>query len=69
MAHPSVSFAIAPYDYAAAERLQAELGVSQVLAQVLVRRGHADPAAARAFLAGRTAIRSPPSAGSPTQRR
>ena len=40
-----------PYDYAAAERLAAELGVSHVLAQVLVRRGLGDPAAARAFLA------------------
>ena len=44
-------FAVAPYDYAAAERLSAELGVSHVLAQVLVRRGLGDLAAARAFLA------------------
>src|SRR5215216_3173529 len=42
-------FAVTPYDYAAAERLAAALGVSHVLAQVLVRRGLAD--AARAFLA------------------
>jgi single-stranded-DNA-specific exonuclease len=34
------------------ERLQRELGVSAPLAQVLVRRGYAEPASARAFLAG-----------------
>jgi single-stranded-DNA-specific exonuclease len=34
------------------ERLQAELGVSGALAQVLVRRGFAEPEQARAFLAG-----------------
>jgi single-stranded-DNA-specific exonuclease len=44
-------FTVAPYDYAAAERLAAELGVSHVLAQVLVRRGLESAAAARAFLA------------------
>jgi single-stranded-DNA-specific exonuclease len=43
-------FEIAPYDFAAAERLGADLGVSHVVAQVLVRRGLADPAAARGFL-------------------
>ena len=44
-------FAVTPYDYAAAERLSADLGVSHVLAQVLVRRGLGDGPAARAFLA------------------
>jgi len=34
------------------ERLQRELGVSQALAQVLVRRGLGEPARARAFLGG-----------------
>jgi single-stranded-DNA-specific exonuclease len=34
------------------ERLRRELGVSGALAQVLVRRGMADPASAHAFLAG-----------------
>jgi single-stranded-DNA-specific exonuclease len=34
------------------QRLQHELGVSDPLAQVLVRRGYADPQRARAFLAG-----------------
>jgi single-stranded-DNA-specific exonuclease len=42
---------VAPYDYAAAERLGAALGISHVTAQVLVRRGFADVASARAFLA------------------
>ena len=46
-----VRLEVAPYDYAAAERLGAALGVSHVTAQVLVRRGFGDPAAARAFLA------------------
>jgi single-stranded-DNA-specific exonuclease len=32
--------------------LVSELGVSEITASVLVRRGHGDPAAARAFLAG-----------------
>jgi single-stranded-DNA-specific exonuclease len=47
---PDARFEIAPYDYAAAERLSRELGVSPVLAQVLVRRGLGDAAAARGFL-------------------
>src|SRR3954454_21901812 len=42
-------FDITPYDFAAAERVGADLGVSHVLAQVLVRRGLADPAAASRF--------------------
>src|SRR5919202_2315169 len=42
---------IAPYDFPAACRLERELGISHVLAQVLMRRGHAEPSAARAFLA------------------
>ena len=46
-----VRLEVAPYDYAAAERLVATLGVSHVVAQVLVRRGFADPDAAHAFLA------------------
>jgi len=44
-------FTLAPYDYAAAERLAAALGVSHVVAQVLVRRGLGEVDAARAFLA------------------
>jgi single-stranded-DNA-specific exonuclease len=41
---------ISPAPYADIQRLAAELGVSDVLAQVLVRRGFGDPAAARSFL-------------------
>jgi single-stranded-DNA-specific exonuclease len=44
-------FTVTPYDYGAAERLAAALGVSHVLAQVLVRRGLGAEAEARAFLA------------------
>jgi single-stranded-DNA-specific exonuclease len=46
-------FTVAPYDYAVAERLAGELGVSHVMAQVLVRRGLGVADAARAFLAAR----------------
>jgi single-stranded-DNA-specific exonuclease len=48
---PETRFHIPSYDYAAAERLSGALGVSHVLAQVLVRRGLGDPGEARAFLA------------------
>jgi single-stranded-DNA-specific exonuclease len=44
-------FTVPPYDFAAAERLAAELGVSHVLAQILVRRGLEGAEAARAFMA------------------
>ncbi len=50
MTPSDVRLAIAPYDFAAAERLEAALGVSHVTAQVLVRRGFGDPAGAREFL-------------------
>ncbi len=40
-----------PYDLAAALELERELGVSHVMAQVLVRRGNQDVPSARAFLA------------------
>ncbi len=42
---------IDPCDIAAVFALERELGVSHVLAQVLVRRGFGDPAAARAWMA------------------
>ena len=48
---PAPRLDIAPCDVDATLRLQRELGVSGVLAQVLVRRGFADPSAARAWLA------------------
>ncbi len=40
-----------PYDFGQARRLAEELGISHVLAQVLVRRQLAEPSLARAFLA------------------
>src|SRR4051794_33785314 len=43
---------LAPCPTEAVARLEAELGVSHVVAQVLVRRGFAEPAAARAWLEG-----------------
>jgi single-stranded-DNA-specific exonuclease len=48
---PAPRLQIDPCDVAATLRLQRELGVSAVLAQVLVRRGLADSAVARAWLA------------------
>jgi single-stranded-DNA-specific exonuclease len=42
---------IPPYDLGAALRLEAELGVSHTVAQILARRGLAEPAEARVFLA------------------
>jgi single-stranded-DNA-specific exonuclease len=49
----SVRLEIPPFDVGAAVALEAELGVSFALAQVLVRRGLGDPGAARAWLAAR----------------
>ncbi|MCW2990445.1 MAG: single-stranded-DNA-specific exonuclease RecJ [Solirubrobacterales bacterium] len=43
---------ILPAPFAAVAALERELGCSQAVAQVLVRRGFADPQAARAWLAG-----------------
>ncbi|MEO8688377.1 MAG: single-stranded-DNA-specific exonuclease RecJ [Solirubrobacteraceae bacterium] len=55
MRRQDARFEIAPYDFAAAEHLGRELGISHVLAQVLVRRGLGDPAAAERFLAAEDA--------------
>ena len=44
------SWRISPVSFAAARALAVELGVSDTLAQVLVRRGFTDPDEARAFL-------------------
>jgi single-stranded-DNA-specific exonuclease len=49
--HPDARLTVEPYDFAAARALAAGLGVSDVLAQVLVRRGLGDAEAARRFLA------------------
>jgi single-stranded-DNA-specific exonuclease len=46
----SGSWRIAPAPFATVRRLAAELGVSEVLSQILVRRGFADADAARALL-------------------
>jgi len=43
-----------PYDRAAAVRLQENLGLGAAASAILVRRGHADPVAAREFLAAGT---------------
>ncbi|MEX2194359.1 MAG: single-stranded-DNA-specific exonuclease RecJ [Thermoleophilaceae bacterium] len=51
MALDRVRWDCSPYPYSAAARLEAELGLSPVVAAVLARRGHTDPASARAFLA------------------
>ena len=48
---PAPRLEIASCDVDATRRLEHELGVSGVLAQVLVRRGFTDPAAAQAWLA------------------
>jgi single-stranded-DNA-specific exonuclease len=47
---PPARIELPPYDIGAALTLERELGVSHVIAQVLVRRGHDDPASARAFI-------------------
>jgi single-stranded-DNA-specific exonuclease len=44
------SWTIAPFDAEAAETLTRELGLSEVTASVLVRRGYQDPVEARRFL-------------------
>ena len=51
MPSPSVTFDVAPCDFDAVHLLASELGVSRTLAQVLARRGLADPVDARRFLA------------------
>ena len=59
-AKPALRLNIAPLALEPVELLERELGVSRVLAQVLARRGLADPQAARAFLDAEE--RHPPSA-------
>ncbi len=50
MAEIAHTYEAAPYDYAEARALVAELGLSEPAAITLVRRGHRTPEAARAFL-------------------
>jgi single-stranded-DNA-specific exonuclease len=59
-APPARRIELKPCDPVAVETVREALGCSRALAQVLVRRGHADPAAARAFLAAEET--HPPSA-------
>jgi single-stranded-DNA-specific exonuclease len=49
---PNVRFEVSPCPPAQLQALRAELGVSDAMAQVLIRRGQGEPAAARAFLDG-----------------
>src|SRR4051794_38269634 len=49
---PEARLQIPPAPFAAVATLERELGCSHAVAQVLVRRGLADPLAARAWLAG-----------------
>ncbi len=53
------SWSISPTSYADVRRLCAELEVGEVTAQVLVRRGFADPEEARAFLHPDVALHDP----------
>jgi single-stranded-DNA-specific exonuclease len=57
-AHPA-TWRIAHVDFMAVRTLAEELGVSATLAEILVRRGYADPAAARAFLQPDHLLHSP----------
>src|ERR1700742_2743538 len=50
LAAPAPRLEVPDYDLAAALALRGELGISHAFAQVLVRRGFADPQTARAFL-------------------
>ena len=52
---PTTRLELPPYNLAASIALERELGISHVLAQVLVRRGFGDPADARQFLDPRDA--------------
>ncbi|HTU95217.1 MAG TPA: single-stranded-DNA-specific exonuclease RecJ [Solirubrobacteraceae bacterium] len=52
---PGARLQVAPYAAADALALERELGIGHVLAQILVRRGLADPATARRFIDAREA--------------
>ena len=49
---PEASWTIEPCAFGGVRALAAELGISEITAGVLVRRGYREPAAARAFLEG-----------------
>src|ERR671937_3119456 len=50
---------IRPCPHRQASALAKELGLSEITASVLVRRGYGDPAEARAFLAGEQPLHDP----------
>ena len=52
-ARPEPRLEIPPYELCAALQLERELGVSHVLAQILVRRGFSEPPRAQEFLQAR----------------
>src|SRR5436853_7502965 len=53
------TWTIRPCPHRDAAALAQELGVSEITASVLVRRGYADPAEARAFLDGEQPLHDP----------
>jgi single-stranded-DNA-specific exonuclease len=53
------TWTISPCPHRQADSLASELGLSEITASVLVRRGYGDPDAARAFLAGEQPLQDP----------
>src|SRR5689334_15737066 len=53
------TWTISPCPHRQADDLAQGLGLSEITASVLVRRGYGDPDAARAFLAGEQALSDP----------
>src|SRR6266702_2841722 len=53
------TWTISPCPHRQAGSLARELGISEITASVLVRRGYGDPAGARAFLAGEQPLHDP----------
>src|SRR5437764_12980496 len=53
------TWTISPCPHRQADSLAQELGISEITASVLVRRGYGDPDEARAFLAGEQPLHDP----------
>src|SRR3954463_7800386 len=53
------TWTISPCPHRQADSLARELGLSEITASVLVRRGYGDPEEARAFLAGEQPLHDP----------
>src|SRR5438045_9592188 len=53
------TWTISPCPHRQAESLARELGLSEITASVLVRRGYGDPEQARVFLAGEQPLHDP----------